>query len=143
MCKFFRKSNERIYEILWLYSIIHVAMEATKTSDFTCQSKSFISIFQLVSYNLSLAMIWQMTYAHKMPELCSATLIHANFDIDIFQDSVSWNTSLGPSTLHGQIQMSATWGKIWAKFPREGTAKVFKCSTFCRPYPPPPQPLSV
>ena len=32
--------------------------------------------FQLVSCDLSLAMIWQMTYkVHKMPKLCSATLI--------------------------------------------------------------------
>ena len=30
--------------------------------------------FQLVSCNLSLAMIWQMTYTHKVPKLCSATL---------------------------------------------------------------------
>ena len=30
--------------------------------------------FQLVSYNLSLAMIWQITYTHKQPKLCSATL---------------------------------------------------------------------
>ena len=30
--------------------------------------------FQLVSYNLSLALIWQMTYTHKLPKLCSATL---------------------------------------------------------------------
>ena len=28
-----------------LYSIVHVAMETTKTSNFNCQSKSFISIF--------------------------------------------------------------------------------------------------
>ena len=51
MCKFIGKSNERILckltksEILRLYSIVHVAMETTKTSNFTCQSKSFISIF--------------------------------------------------------------------------------------------------
>ena len=51
MCKFIGKSNERILcelnksEILRLYSIIHVAMETTKMSNFTCQSKSFISIF--------------------------------------------------------------------------------------------------
>ena len=32
-------------KILRLYSIVHVAMETTKTSNFTCQSKSFISIF--------------------------------------------------------------------------------------------------
>ena len=30
---------------------------------------------QLVSSNLSLATIWQMTYNHKLPKLCSATLI--------------------------------------------------------------------
>ena len=30
--------------------------------------------FQYVSCNLSLAMIWQMTYTHKLPKLCSATL---------------------------------------------------------------------
>ena len=51
MCKFTGKSNERILcklsksEILRLYSIVHVAMETTKTSNFTCQSKFFISIF--------------------------------------------------------------------------------------------------
>ena len=45
------KSNERILcklsksEILRLYSIVHVAMETTKTSYFTCQSQSFISMF--------------------------------------------------------------------------------------------------
>ena len=30
--------------------------------------------FQLVSCNLFLAMTWQMTYTHKLPKLCSATL---------------------------------------------------------------------
>ena len=33
--------------------------------------------FQLVSSNLSLAMIWQMTHNHKLPKLCSATLSNA------------------------------------------------------------------
>ena len=33
---------------------------------------------QLVSCNLSLAMIWQMTYTHKVPKLCSATLSYHN-----------------------------------------------------------------
>ena len=32
--------------------------------------------FQLVSCNLSLAIIWQMTYTQKLPKLCSATLNH-------------------------------------------------------------------
>ena len=31
--------------------------------------------FQLVSCNLSLAMIWQVTFTHKLPKPCSATLI--------------------------------------------------------------------
>ena len=50
MCKFIGKSNERIFcklrqsEILRSYSIVHFAMETTKTSNFSCQSKSFISI---------------------------------------------------------------------------------------------------
>ena len=45
MYKFIGKSNERILCKLRLYSIVHVAMETTKTSSFTCHSKSFISIF--------------------------------------------------------------------------------------------------
>ena len=51
VCKFIGKSNERIFcklnksEILRLYSIVGVAMETTKTSNFTGQSKFFISIF--------------------------------------------------------------------------------------------------
>ena len=51
MCKLIGKSNERILcklsksGILRLYSIVHVAMKTTKTSNFTCQPKSFISIF--------------------------------------------------------------------------------------------------
>ena len=51
VCQFIGKSNERIFcklnksEILRLYSIVGVAMETTKTSNFTGQSKFFISIF--------------------------------------------------------------------------------------------------
>ena len=51
MGKFIGKSNERILcklsksVILRLYSIVYVAMETTKTSNFTCHSKSFINIF--------------------------------------------------------------------------------------------------
>ena len=33
--------------------------------------------FQLVSCDPSLAIIWQMTYTHKLPKLCSATLSSA------------------------------------------------------------------
>ena len=39
--------------------------------------------FQLVSCNLSLAMIWQMTYTHKLPKLCSATLIKGNCEYTV------------------------------------------------------------
>ena len=41
-------------------------------------SSAYFSLakFQLVRCNLSLAMIWQMTYTHKLPKLCSATLKH-------------------------------------------------------------------
>ena len=51
MSKFIGKSDERILwklsksEILRLYSMVHVAREISKTSNFTCQSRSFISIF--------------------------------------------------------------------------------------------------
>ena len=51
MYKFIGKSNERILcklrksENLRLYSVVHVSMETAKTSNFTCQSKCFISIF--------------------------------------------------------------------------------------------------
>ena len=51
MCKFIGKCNEWFScklsksEMLSLYSIVHVAMETTKKSHFTCPSKSFISIF--------------------------------------------------------------------------------------------------
>ena len=51
MCKFIGKFSGRILcklsknEILRLYSMVHVAMETMRTSHFTCQSKSFISIF--------------------------------------------------------------------------------------------------
>ena len=49
--------------------------------------------FQLLSCNLSLAMIWQRTYTHKLPKLCSATLIaclmfHSIFDLLL--NTCSW-----------------------------------------------------
>ena len=51
MCRLMEKSNEQMLcklsksEILRLCSIIHVATKTTKMSNFTCQSKYFISIF--------------------------------------------------------------------------------------------------
>ena len=46
-------------------------------------SSAYFSLakFQLVSRNLFLAMIWQMTYTHKLPKLCSTTLIGLKHDI--------------------------------------------------------------
>ena len=40
--------------------------------------------FQLVSCNPSLAMIWQMTYTHKLPKLCSATLNSFCHQVDVW-----------------------------------------------------------
>ena len=85
MCNFTGKSNERILcklsktEILRLYSVVHVAMETKKRHILPVNqnlSSVYFSLakFQLLSCNLKLAMIWQMTYTHKLPELCSATL---------------------------------------------------------------------
>ena len=70
MCKFIGKSDERIlFEldksgILRLYSIVHVAMETTNRQILPVDQKlpsvyDSLAKFQLVSCNLSLAMIWQ------------------------------------------------------------------------------------
>ena len=93
MCKFIGKSNERILcnlsksEILRLYPIVHVAMETMKTSHFTHQSKSFISIFftrQVSSCELRRFSCpdWQMTYTYKLPKLCSATITISKLHLD-------------------------------------------------------------
>ena len=100
MCKFIGKSKERILckpsksEILRLYSIVNVAMETRKTSHFTCQqnlSSVFFSRakFQLLSCNFSLAMIWQITYTHKLPKPCSGTLSHVEFSCMV-EGPFSW-----------------------------------------------------
>ena len=69
-------------------------MQTTKTSHFTCQqnlSSVYFSRakFQLVSYNFSLAMIWQITYTHKLPKSCSATLSHVEFSCTV-EGPFSW-----------------------------------------------------
>ena len=69
-------------------------MQTTKTSHFTCQ-QNLSSVcfsrakFQLVSYNFSLAMIWQITYTHKLPKPCSATLSHVEFSCTV-EGPFSW-----------------------------------------------------
>ena len=73
-------------EILRSYSIIHVAKETIQMNFFDrmfVQERQILPVnqdlssakFQLLSCNLSLAMIWQTTYTCKLPKLCSATLI--------------------------------------------------------------------
>ena len=88
MCKVIGKSNsERILcklsksEILQLYLIIRVATETTKCHILPVnQNLSAVyfslAMFQLVSFNFSLAMVWQNTYTrdHKLPKLCLASL---------------------------------------------------------------------
>ena len=68
--------------MLRLYSIVHVPMETTKMSHFTWQSKSFISIFftcQVSACELQPFSCHDLAndiqYTHKLPKLCSATLI--------------------------------------------------------------------
>ena len=85
MCKFIGKSKERILcklsksEILRLYSIVHIAMETTKTSHFTYQSKSFISTLftcRVSACELQPFSCHDMTnYIYSQTaKLCSATL---------------------------------------------------------------------
>ena len=69
-------------EILRLYLIVHVAMENMKKVKFYLSIKLFhqyilssLAKFQLVKCNLSLAMIWEMTYIHKLPTF-SYSLTH-------------------------------------------------------------------
>ena len=81
--------------------------------------------FQLVSCNLPLAMTWQMTYTHKLPKLCSATLIGVYLPqqygspnerifrslIIIVQEAKKKNLSLQPLSLCREL------GKGCAHFP--------------------------
>ena len=100
MCKFIGTSNDRILcklsksEILRLYSVVHVAMETTKTSHFTCQSKSFISIF----FTCQVFSLWAATFlllwlgkwrTHKLPKLCSATLTYGHIHVT-FEGKAKW-----------------------------------------------------
>ena len=47
--------------------------------------------FRLVSSNLSLAIIWQMTHTQKLPKLCSATL---KYKLQLHTSSVIFMSSL-------------------------------------------------
>ena len=96
------KSNERILcklsksEILRLYSIVHVAMETTKTSNFTCQSKSFISIFSTCQV---LACELQPFSCHDLandiyPQTAKTVFSHLNYRkvTQNFSAALGWGT---------------------------------------------------
>ena len=103
MCKFIGKSNERILcklsksEILRLYSIVHVAMETTKTSNFTCQSKSFISIF----------FTCQVSACELQPSSCH----------DLANDIYSQTAKTVFSHVNRRLSASAIRLSKWKKFP--------------------------
>ena len=64
--------------------------------------------FQLVSCNLSLAMIWQMTYTHKLPKLCSATLKESTLiSVNVQAIFALYRIAFAPSRNHTG-QQSAT-----------------------------------
>ena len=70
--KFIGISNERVY--------VNLAKRNFQVVFNSLCCHGFISYFslakfQLVSCNLSLGMIWQMTFTHKLRKLCSATLM--------------------------------------------------------------------
>ena len=118
MREFIGKSNERILcklsksGILRLYSIVHVAMDTMKTSNFTCQSKSFISIFftcQVSAWRLQPFSCHDLAneYTHKLPKLCSATLKSHYESFHLSQ--VSYNFALKRASR----KILCWWGSFW------------------------------
>ena len=72
MSEFYVTEQKRNFKVVFNRSCCHGNYKNVK---FYLSIKIFHQyIFQLVSGNLSLAIIWQMTYTHKLPKLCSATL---------------------------------------------------------------------
>ena len=94
--------------------------------------------FQLVSCNLSLAIIWQMTYTQKLPKLCSATLNHVTRWSPVrFQATAAskWPTCWQLVSFDLQI---SSWSFRWRYLPflqlRGSTLFVFffqECLTMC------------
>ena len=76
--------------------------------------------FQLVSCNLSLAVIWQITYTHKLPKLCSATLTlnchklvqNIKIRIDVSCDECVYTRKISQSS--GLSVCLFLWSWIWA-----------------------------
>ena len=111
MRKFIGKSNERIWcklsksEILRLYSIVHVAMETTKTSHFTCRSKSFIGIF----------VTCQLSACELQPFSCH----------DLTNDIYSQTTKLCSSTLKSEFALPQTYRAYSITFNSSNVGKFF------------------
>ena len=72
MSEFYVTEQKRNFKVVFNRSCCHGNYKNVK---FYLSIKIFHQyIFQLVSGNLSLAIIWQMTYTHTLRKLCSATL---------------------------------------------------------------------
>ena len=67
---FISKILDFICRIVLILILIYSEWRDTENQQYFSYAK-----FQLVSCDPSLAIIWQMTYTHKLPKLCSATLI--------------------------------------------------------------------
>ena len=72
--------------------------------------------FQLVSCNRSLAMIWQMTFTHKLPKLCSATL----------RECMGSSSPLPPRAVH-VLRTRRDYKPRFARNKREGKWETFYC----------------
>ena len=98
---FIGKSNGRILcrlsksEILRLYTIVHVAMETMKTSHFTCQSKSFISIF----------FTCQVSACQPQPFSCHGL---ANDIYSITDKTVFSHLTLQPNSLYCPVRLQTS-----------------------------------
>ena len=141
MCKFIGKSNERILcklsksEILRLYSIVHVAMETTKTSNFNRPSKSFISIF----------FTWQVSACELQPFSCydlaneiyfqTAKIVFSHLKREFERGASKLQVQHSSHSMIVQLEqkfISITWMKtlppwqtVQSKFPRKKDKQTF------------------
>ena len=71
--------------------------------------------FQLVSCNPSLTMIWQMTYTHKLPKLCSATLSFQAQKVVAVACYKRWSFTRGCKckALIGKVLVFLIGGRLW------------------------------
>ena len=91
LCKVIGKSKERILcklsksEILQLYLITRVAMETTKKSNFTCQSKSFSSIFFTCQVSASelqpFSCHYLAKYIYSWSQTAKTVFSHLNYNV--------------------------------------------------------------